>query len=92
MVQRFSHLAPWLTAGQTLVMLGSSGAGKSTLTNTLLGAHVQDTGGVRQGDGRGRHTTTVRSLHQFAYRRLCDRYPRSANSAGRGHRCGWRRL
>lgn len=59
------HLAPWLTAGQTLVMLGSSGAGKSTLTNTLLGAHVQDTGGVRQGDGRGRHTTTVRSLHQL---------------------------
>ena len=58
-----SQLAPWLAAGQTLVMLGSSGAGKSTLTNTLLGTAVQDTGGVRQGDGRGRHTTTVRSLH-----------------------------
>ena len=58
-----TNLAPWLAAGQTLVMLGSSGAGKSTLTNTLLGAAVQDTGGVRQGDGRGRHTTTVRSLH-----------------------------
>ena len=57
------QLAPWLDAGQTLVMLGSSGAGKSTLTNTLLGAAVQDTGGVRLGDGRGRHTTTVRSLH-----------------------------
>jgi ribosome biogenesis GTPase / thiamine phosphate phosphatase len=58
-----SQLAPWLEPGQTLVMLGSSGAGKSTLTNTLLGAAVQDTGGTRQGDGRGRHTTTVRSLH-----------------------------
>lgn len=58
-----THLAPWLGAGQTLVMLGSSGAGKSTLTNTLLGTAVQDTGGVRHGDGRGRHTTTVRSLH-----------------------------
>jgi len=57
------RLSPWLVAGQTLVMLGSSGAGKSTLTNTLLGAAVQDTGGVRVGDGRGRHTTTVRSLH-----------------------------
>ncbi len=56
-------LLPWLGAGQTLVLLGSSGAGKSTLTNTLLGAPVQDTGGVRTGDGRGRHTTTVRSLH-----------------------------
>jgi ribosome biogenesis GTPase / thiamine phosphate phosphatase len=56
-------LLPWLGAGQTLVLVGSSGAGKSTLTNTLLGEPVQDTGGTRSGDGRGRHTTTVRSLH-----------------------------
>jgi len=56
-------LAPWLGAGQTLVVVGSSGAGKSTLTNTLIGHAVQDTGGTRDGDGRGRHTTTVRSLH-----------------------------
>jgi ribosome biogenesis GTPase / thiamine phosphate phosphatase len=56
-------LAPWLGAGQTLVVVGSSGAGKSTLTNTLLGADLQDTGGTRAGDGRGRHTTTVRTLH-----------------------------
>ncbi|HET9822700.1 MAG TPA: ribosome small subunit-dependent GTPase A [Burkholderiaceae bacterium] len=56
-------LAPWLGVGQTLVLVGSSGAGKSTLANTLVGAAVQDTGGTRRGDGRGRHTTTVRSLH-----------------------------
>lgn len=56
-------LAPWLDAGRTLVMLGTSGAGKSTLTNALLGDAVQDTGGNRRGDGRGRHTTTSRSLH-----------------------------
>lgn len=56
-------LAPWLAAGQTLVLVGSSGAGKSTLTNALLGEHRQDTGGTRTGDGRGRHTTTARSLH-----------------------------
>jgi ribosome biogenesis GTPase / thiamine phosphate phosphatase len=56
-------LAPWLGAGQTLVVVGSSGAGKSTLTNTLIGSAVQDTGGTRGGDGHGRHTTTVRSLH-----------------------------
>ena len=31
-------LAPWLSRGQTLVLLGSSGAGKSTLCNTLLQA------------------------------------------------------
>jgi len=59
-------LAPWLGAGQTLVVVGSSGAGKSTLTNTLIGHAVQDTGGTRGGDGRGRHTTTVRSLHALA--------------------------
>jgi ribosome biogenesis GTPase / thiamine phosphate phosphatase len=56
-------LAPWLGAGQSLVLLGSSGAGKSTLTNTLLGHQQQSTGDTRQGDGRGRHTTTVRTLH-----------------------------
>ena len=56
-------LAPWLQPGQTLVLLGSSGAGKSTLTNSLSGHEVQATGGNRAGDGRGRHTTTVRSLH-----------------------------
>jgi ribosome biogenesis GTPase / thiamine phosphate phosphatase len=66
------QLAPWLGAGQTLVLLGSSGAGKSTLTNALAypaavagepPRSVQLTGGNRTGDGRGRHTTTARSLH-----------------------------
>lgn len=57
------ELAPWLAPGQTLVLLGSSGAGKSTLTNTLSGSASQMTGDVRRGDGRGRHTTTARSLH-----------------------------
>ncbi len=55
-------LAPWLSAGQTLVLLGSSGAGKSTLTNTLC-LSQQATGGVRLDDSRGHHTTTARSLH-----------------------------
>lgn len=58
-------LAPWLQAGRTLVLLGSSGAGKSTLTNTVLGQGVQSTGATRDGDGRGRHTTTARSLHRL---------------------------
>jgi ribosome biogenesis GTPase / thiamine phosphate phosphatase len=57
------ELASWLTPGQTLVLLGSSGAGKSTLTNTLTSSQ-QVTGDVREGDSRGRHTTTARSLHQ----------------------------
>src|SRR5207342_2643617 len=58
-------LRAYLGRGQTLVLLGSSGAGKSTLTNTLLGAAVQDTGAVRVNDGRGKHTTTTRSLHRL---------------------------
>ncbi len=57
------ELAPWLQAGQTLVLLGSSGAGKSTLTNALCGTAVADTGANRSGDSRGRHTTTSRTLH-----------------------------
>jgi ribosome biogenesis GTPase / thiamine phosphate phosphatase len=57
------QLAPWLVEGQSLVLVGSSGAGKSTLTNTLSGHEVAATGGQRHGDGRGRHTTTVRTLH-----------------------------
>ena len=60
------QLAPWLQAAQTLVVLGSSGAGKSTLTNALLGVAVQDTGATRNGDSRGRHTTTTRTLHTTA--------------------------
>ncbi len=56
-------LGPWLLPGSTLVLLGSSGAGKSTLTNALLGLDVQATGANRDGDSRGRHTTTARSLH-----------------------------
>ncbi len=60
------QLAPWLAPGQTLVLLGSSGAGKSTLTNALAGVTVADTGANRAGDSRGRHTTTVRSLHLAA--------------------------
>ena len=59
-------LRPWLGLGRTLVLLGSSGAGKSTMSNTLRQAFSakaqQATGAVRGGDGRGRHTTTVRSL------------------------------
>lgn len=63
--QAAEALAPWLGAGQTLVLLGSSGVGKSTLTNTLTGSS-QATGGTRRGDDHGRHTTTARSLHRCA--------------------------
>lgn len=58
-------LAPWLQRGRTLVLIGSSGAGKSTLANALIGRPVQDTGATREHDGRGKHTTTSRSLHRL---------------------------
>lgn len=43
-------------------MLGSSGVGKSTLVNTLAGSRVLKTGEIREGDGRGKHTTTHREI------------------------------
>lgn len=55
-------LAGWLNPGSTIALLGSSGVGKSTLTNALLGEARQRTGSVREGDSRGRHTTTRREL------------------------------
>ena len=49
--------------GRTVVLLGESGAGKSTLVNALVGDEVAATGAVREGDSKGRHTTTTRQLH-----------------------------
>jgi ribosome biogenesis GTPase len=43
-----------------------SGVGKSTLVNALLGRQAQETGEVRDADGRGRHTTTHRELFMMA--------------------------
>jgi len=48
--------------GDFLFLVGPSGAGKSTLINGLLGEQRQATQDVREGDGRGRHTTVSREL------------------------------
>jgi ribosome biogenesis GTPase len=42
--------------------MGSSGVGKSSLINRLYGEEVQATAEVREGDAKGRHTTTWREL------------------------------
>ncbi|HTH67510.1 MAG TPA: ribosome small subunit-dependent GTPase A, partial [Rhodanobacter sp.] len=55
-------LAAWLAAGQTVAFVGSSGVGKSTLVNTLVRNAAQATGGIREHDARGRHTTTAREM------------------------------
>jgi ribosome biogenesis GTPase len=47
---------------RTLAFLGASGVGKSTLVNALLDDQVMDTGVVRVGDQRGRHTTIAAQL------------------------------
>ncbi|WP_238651553.1 ribosome small subunit-dependent GTPase A [Paenibacillus piscarius] len=55
-------LLPYLGSGQTVALTGSSGCGKSTMVNWLSGRELQLTQEVREGDSRGRHTTTHREL------------------------------
>ena len=57
-----TQLEPYCRVGKTLALLGSSGVGKSTLINGLMGIDVQQTAEIRESDGKGRHTTTARSL------------------------------
>ena len=60
--QGMETLEPWLKPRQTAVFLGSSGVGKSSLVNRLAGEEVMSTGGLRERDSAGRHTTTHRQL------------------------------
>ncbi|MFJ7941150.1 ribosome small subunit-dependent GTPase A [Peribacillus sp. NPDC096622] len=58
-------LNQYLSKGQTVALLGSSGAGKSTICNKLLGHNKQQVKEVREGDDKGKHTTTHRELIQI---------------------------
>jgi ribosome biogenesis GTPase / thiamine phosphate phosphatase len=60
-----ARLAERCGKGETVALLGSSGVGKSTLVNTLRGSNSILTGEVRENDGKGRHTTTVRQMHRL---------------------------
>lgn len=55
-------LKSYIEAGKTYVLIGSSGVGKSSLINKLFGKDILKTQEVRDGDKKGKHTTTHREL------------------------------
>lgn len=59
------RLAVWCGPGKTVAFLGSSGVGKSTLVNALRRSDSIATQAIRENDGTGRHTTTVREMHRL---------------------------
>lgn len=61
-----SALSTAFQSGCTYALVGASGVGKSTLVNALMREQVQETGAVREGDGKGRHVTTFRELFPLA--------------------------
>ena len=92
------RLAGYCGPGETVAMVGSSGVGKSTLVNTLKGSDTIATQAVREDDGKGRHTTTVREMHRLpggcgrcwhGWRRLAGGHARHARASD--VRSGFRR-
>lgn len=55
-----AEMEGYFTEGNTIVLLGSSGVGKSSFVNLLLGKQEMNTGGIREADAQGRHTTTYK--------------------------------
>lgn len=55
-----AEMERYFMRGNTIVLLGSSGVGKSSFVNLLMGKQEMNTGGIREADAQGRHTTTYK--------------------------------
>lgn len=55
-----AEMEHYFLEGNTIVLLGSSGVGKSSFVNLLMGKQEMNTGGIREADAQGRHTTTYK--------------------------------
>ena len=62
--QTLAGVRTWIEPGSTVALVGSSGVGKSTLLNALAEEAFASTRDVRQGDKKGRHTTSHRALYR----------------------------
>ncbi len=62
-----AELRALLAPGKTGVFVGSSGVGKSSLVNRLAEREILETQDIREGDDKGRHTTTARELHRLPW-------------------------
>ena len=60
--QGIEELQGYFTFGTTSAIVGSSGVGKSTLINTLMQNNKIAVKSIRE-DGKGRHTTSTKSMH-----------------------------
>lgn len=62
LANNLNGIQSYIAKGSTVTFVGSSGVGKSSLINAILGRQQMQTGGIREDDSKGRHTTTHREL------------------------------
>ncbi|MBI9102992.1 MAG: ribosome small subunit-dependent GTPase A [Spirochaetales bacterium] len=58
----FGDIKSLTGSGRTCVVIGPSGVGKSSITNLLAGHTLMKTGGIREKEKKGSHTTSHREL------------------------------